>query len=1097
MIQRLRWCVAGVLAAVALGVAPIAAAQGTIGVIEGKVSDAQTQRPIEAAQVFIEGTTLGGLTNSSGIYRITGIPITGASRTVSVRVRALGFNPSTKSVTVSAGQTARAEFTVNASAIQLDQVVVTGSGQRTEVKRLGNTVAVIIPPANAPINDVSNLLAAREPGMSALPGGGLSGEGARIRIRGNASLTQSNEPIIFIDGVRINNGGGFGIGTGGGGSPSRLDDIDPNTIERIEVLKGAAAATLYGTEASNGVIQIFTKNGVSGAPRWQFSLQGDASDFTDRVAPNSGYASRQSQADSLATYWKIPGLKAYQVFEIPIFKDFFTETGTAQSAAGSVQGGSPGFTYFASGRYFNEDGPFGGTKYGPAKDAVRRIQTSANLQLVPFSNLRLGIRNNYYNIDQTTPENNNNIYGVNSLAYMARPELASCRSRGTGVVSPYVGPGDCAGPSDRFGNQAFMTAAEAMGQINNSVVSRYLGVVDADYKVVEGMNWTTALGFDYTAQRDFGFSRFGYNVDLFTSQTRDGVRSTFNGDRRLVTLDSKLAYNKDFGSTWTTGTVVGLQVFNDRVNNRSGSSQDFPGPGIEVVGAGGSAITTGESFLTTINGGYFGQAQIGFKNVAFVNVGGRYDFSSAFGATAPGIFYPKVSLSVVPSDLSGWGSPLGLSTLRIRAAVGQAGRQPGAFDRFTTFSPFTSTLGAGLQPGQLGNQALVPEISTEIEGGFEAGLFDNRLALEFTYWDRSVRDGLVTRQFASSGGFRQAQLTNIGQIDASGYEMNVRGQVLRTARTTMELFANAAYLKQTLTSLGGAPPLKVGYFRYRGFMKQGDPLGSLYAPRLAVPCGASGPKTNKAGKPITCLAANTLPIKASLTGPALTRDQLLQYFSVPRDLQTAAVSSALRPVLADYDGNGNEFEQFVGDVIPDWTGAFGGNFNLGTSWKFQTLFEWRTGFKVQNLTDGFRGSQHPSIGSNRKEFDDIASTLENPASTAEQRVAAAEKYIKHNRRLLEPGLHQAEDGDFIRLREIALTYNIPSRLASRLKSRNASVTVSGRNLWLATKYSGLDPESNENGRGSTGALTDNFLVSTDGFGLPLQRRVSLIINLGF
>jgi TonB-dependent starch-binding outer membrane protein SusC len=123
--------------------------------------------------------------------------------------------------------------------------------------------------------------------------------------------------------------------------------------------------------------------------------------------------------------------------------------------------------------------------------------------------------------------------------------------------------------------------------------------------------------------------------------------------------------------------------------------------------------------------------------------------------------------------------------------------------------------------------------------------------------------------------------------------------------------------------------------------------------------------------------------------------------------------------------------------------------------------------------------------------------MENPASTPDQRADAAIEYVTKYRRLLEPGLSQDEDGDFIRLREIALTYNIPSRLASRFKSRNASITVSGRNLWLATKYSGLDPESNENGRGSTGALTDNFLVSTDGFGLPLQRRVSIILNFGF
>ncbi len=1082
MVSHVRRRIASLFALVLF--APMALAAQATGIIDGRITDQTTGRPIESAQVFVEGTTLGAMTNAQGAYRITGVP----ARAVSVRVRALGYSPMARTVTVAAGETAKLDFTINTSAIQLDQVVVTGSGQRTEVKKMGNSVAVIQVPQNAPINDVSALLTAREPGLSAVTAGGLSGEGARIRIRGNASLTQSNEPIVFVDGVRINNGGGFGIGTGGGGSPSRLDDIDPNTIDRVEVLKGAAAATLYGTEASNGVIQIFTKNGSSGAPKWQLNLEGTASDFVDRVAPNSFYAKTQADADRLAAFWDMPGLRPFEVREVPIFKDYFTETGTAGTASLSVNGGTQAVTYFASGRLYTEDGPFGGNDYGPARDYVRRIQSMGKIQLVPFSNLRLGFNNNYYNIQNETPENNNNIYGVNSLAYMARPEQAQCN------LSTYVSPGKCSGPGNPFGNQAFMTAREAMGQLNNNAVSRYLGVMDADYKLAEGANWTTAVGFDYTSQRDFGFSPFGYGIDLFTSQNVEGARNTFNGERRLLTLDSKLAYNKEiFGLS--TQNVVGLQVFNDRVVNRSGSAIGFPGPGIEQVGAGGQQ-TAGEFFLTTINGGYFGQTQIGWKELVFATIGGRYDFSSAFGAEAPGVFYPKASISFVPSDMKSWGSPLGLNTFRVRAAWGTSGRQPGAFDAFTTFGPLISEFGAGVVPSQLGNQNLEPEVATEIEGGFEAGFLDNRLAVEFSYWDRTVNDALVSRQFATSGGFRNPQLVNIGSIDANGYEINVRGNVYRSAKSQVDLFANAAYLKQTLTSLGGAPALKVGYFRYRGFMREGDPLGSLYAPRLAVACNGA-PKTNKAGKPIACLGPDQFAIAFNGSSTPATRAELLQYFSVPRDLQNSGVQNALKPFLADYDGNGNTLEQFVGDVIPDWSGAFGGSMSLGRSWRFQTLFEYRTGFKVQNLTDGFRGSQHASIGSNRKAFDEIEATLNNPASTPEQRLEAADKYIQKYRRLLEPGLHQAEDGDFVRLRELALTYTLPASLLSRLGTKGGNVTLSGRNLWLATKYSGLDPESNENGRGSTGALTDNFLVSTDGFGLPLQRRVSLIVNLNF
>jgi hypothetical protein len=162
----------------------------------------------------------------------------------------------------------------------------------------------------------------------------------------------------------------------------------------------------------------------------------------------------------------------------------------------------------------------------------------------------------------------------------------------------------------------------------------------------------------------------------------------------------------------------------------------------------------------------------------------------------------------------------------------------------------------------------------------------------------------------------------------------------------------------------------------------------------------------------------------------------------------------------------------------------------------QTTLEYRTGFLIQNLTDGFRASQHPSIGSNRKEFSDIQSVMLNPASTPEQRVAAAETYIRGYRRLLEPGLYQAQDGDFLRLRELAVTYNLGPSLAKKMGFRDASVTFAGRNLLVWTKYPGQDPESNESGRGG-GGLYDNFMNSTDGFGLPIPRRVSIAMNLNF
>ena len=329
-------------------------------------------------------------------------------------------------------------------------------------------------------------------------------------------------------------------------------------------------------------------------------------------------------------------------------------------------------------------------------------------------------------------------------------------------------------------------------------------------------------------------------------------------------------------------------------------------------------------------------------------------------------------------------------------------------------------------------------------------------------------------------------------------ELSIRSQVINKANSKLELFANAAYLNQTLASLGGAPAIRVsgGYARYRIYLKEGAPLGSIYEPRLAGACG-SVPATNSANKPITCYNNGQIPISFNGRGTAATRDELLAYFATPRDIQQSAVQSALQPLLADYDGNGILFEQRVGKSIPTWTGAFGGTWSFANHWKVQSTMEYRTGYMVSNLTDGFRLSQHPSIGSNRKEFSDLQAAMLNPASTPEQRVAAAETYIRGYRRLLEPGLYQGQDGSFLRWRELAVTYNLGADMAKKIGFRDASLTFAGRNILMWTKYPGQDPESNENGRGSTGSLADNFQNATDGFGLPIPRRLSLALNLNF
>ncbi|MGQ0766602.1 MAG: SusC/RagA family TonB-linked outer membrane protein [Gemmatimonadota bacterium] len=1067
--------------AIAALVPGAAAAQAT-GTVEGSVLETGSGRPLGNAQVFVAGTTLGALTNGQGFYRITGAP----ARQLEVRVRLIGYAPAVKSAVVTANQTATVDFSLSVSALQLEQVVVTGSGQAVEVKKLGNTVATIQPPAFAPISSPTELLQGREPGLVGLPSSGLTGEGARIRIRGNASLAMSNEPIVFIDGIRMNSRGDFGpnVGAGGGGSPSRLDDIDPNTIERVEVLKGAAAATLYGTEASNGVIQIFTKKGTSGAPSW--TVQGEQSLINyekDRVKTAYGVVRPSQLATANAFYGR-----THNAYDI-ISSDWPTRlmgTGMGSNVNGTVNGGTQNYTYFVAGRYGREDGPLDASIARPddenlTQDINRKVSGNLNVGLVPTNNIRLGFRAGYYDTHQETPGNNNNIYATTTLPMFGKPELANCNA------SSVASPGKCSGPGNEAGNAAFMTARESLGLLTINDAGRFQGVVDATYTPTSNITWTSTIGVDATDDRSFNFQAFGYAVDQFTGFDVNGNRSYDARKDRQYTVDSKFLWKSQPMASLTSDFVVGLQGFVSRTYQIGGYNANFPGPGIEVIGA-GNVDDINEFFESTVNGGYFAQEQVSFKNWIHATAGARYDYSSAFGQSQEGVLYPKVSLSVVPSDLAGWTSPLGLNTFRVRGAIGQSGRQPGAFDKFTTYSASASELGSGLAPSNLGNPDLKPEISTEWEVGFETGFMDNRVGIDFTYWDRVVDDVLVAKQFAPSGGFTNLQLANIGKLEAHGYDITGKLFLVQSRDVSFDVFANGAYIFQNVASLGGAAPLKVGgsYPRYRNFIIAGEAPGALLGAKLVQDCSL-----RPSGATYTCLQPGQLPYDLNGNGVPDTEAEMRAYLAVPRN------ATALNPMRVDEDGDGDFLDHYDGKPYPDWQGAFGGNLSLRRNWRLSTLFEYRGGnYTVTNLTDAFRHA-NPLIGRNTLPAARVEQALENPASTVDQRLQAAKDWLELKALSPYDGLNQGEDGSFVRLRELSLTYTAPASLAARVGAKDLAMTLSGRNLFLWTKYPGTDPEVNAIGRTEGGGRDATFLDAVDAFGWPIARRFAFQVRLGF
>src|SRR5690606_22402915 len=255
-----------------------AAAPGRVGTITGRVVEEQTLQPIASAQVFIEELDLGVLTRADGGFQLVDVP----NGVHQLRVQSIGYRTAVQQVTVQEGLTVEVDFTLGRQALALDAIVVTGTAGGTQRRAIGNVVSTL-DAANitevSPAVNMEQLLGERMPGVMVMPSsGGVGRDAGPIRIRGSSSTSLSNDPIVYIDGIRMNSDRPYQSTSEAG---SRLNDLNPADIESIEVIKGPAAATLYGTEASNGVIQIITKRGTTGAPTFDATIEVGASWLAD------------------------------------------------------------------------------------------------------------------------------------------------------------------------------------------------------------------------------------------------------------------------------------------------------------------------------------------------------------------------------------------------------------------------------------------------------------------------------------------------------------------------------------------------------------------------------------------------------------------------------------------------------------------------------------------------------------------------------------------------------------------------------------------------------------------------------------------------
>ncbi len=775
-------------AALALSVSSPVDARAQNGTITGSVTDASSMRPVGSVQVYLLDSSLGTLTNQAGRYLILNVP----AGTYQVRAERIGFATVTQQVTVTAGQTATVDFQLETAALGLDEIVVTGTAGAARRREVGNSISqvnVADIPETPP--SVDNMLSGRVPGMMVMQGSASAGSGSQIRLRGNVSVAMSNQPIIYIDGVRVRSDG-LAMNVPPAGSSLRsnndivspLNDINPADIERVEVIKGAAATTLYGTEAAAGVIQIFTKRGHTGTAQWTAQVDQGFS----YVLPFGVDPARRPPSEPAATE---PGGTSDYLYINP-----WLRTAHKQRYSLSVSGGGTSLQYFVSGSYQDDEGVL-------PNDYEQKAVVRGNFTFSPIENLQIQWNTSYTNDNLDLTPVGNNAQGITLNAY--RRDRNYLRAETREAIDPLL---------------SF--------QINTQLDHLISGIA-ATWSPTQSFTNRLSVGYDQIQQDNRNFRPFGFVLQP------EGVLSDRRYEYSTLTVDYVGSYDfqlpNDVRSSLSWG---GQSVTTDR-QETSAYGQDFPGPGEPVVSSGGTTLGF-EDRTKVVNAGFFVQNLFDIKNRYFITGGVRVDGNSAFGENFGLEVYPKVSVSHIISDEEFW--PEGWGQMKLRAAWGQSGRAPGAFDKVRTYDPVGWGGVPAFRPLNVGNADIGPERTAEIEFGFDASIISNRVTAEFTWYKQTTSDALFDVRQIPSNGFLSSQLANIGKLENKGIELNVNADVLQGESFNWRLGGSVSTNKSKVLDLGGAPAFSLGDF---GWVVEGQPVPGIRANCVENPDQAGVP----------------------------------------------------------------------------------------------------------------------------------------------------------------------------------------------------------------------------------------------------------------
>ena len=751
---------------IGLQIAGAGVASAQEGTISGRVIAVGTKEPLSGAVVTVVGATQRANTDAQGQFRLAGV----SGTSVTLDVRRIGYRGERVNARVGQNDVVVA-LTVNPTA--LEAVVVTGTAGAQEKREIGNAVTTVDAAAvtqATPIPSMQSLLNGRAPGLVVMPTSGAVGTGSQVRVRGIASFSLGNNPLVYIDGVRVDNAAATGPANQAFGSStiSRLNDMNPDDIESIEVLKGPSAATLYGTEASNGVINIITKKGRAGATRWNAVVRQGVNylqDWKGRFPTNYGLVNGQLATVNMDSL--IAGNRG----------DLF-QTGKHQETALSVSGGSNIIDYYASGSLLETQG-------AEPTNFERHYSGRVNVGVTPSPKVGITAQMGYI----TGPTNLSAEAGYGGRVYttlLATPTTYNTWHHGfySGVPNQY----------DRV---------YKMWQD----LDRFTANLTFENTPTNWLHHRVTLGLDRVNEGNNYYFPRNDSLNLLSSFSGDalGYRELDQVVRTFRTIDYSANATWMARPTLRFVTSGGAQYYHDATSSLGAWGSVFPFPGLESVNATTQGKGQSQDYSDDATLGYFLQEELGWRDRLYLTAAARWDNSSAFGANVNKVVYPKYSLSYVLSDEDYWKNNSLLqkvNSFRFRAAYGEAGKAPGTYDAVRTFSPVSGPGDSpAVTPLSIGNPNLGPERGKEYEVGVDVGLWNDRVTYELTRYHKRTTNAILFQQIAPSSGFAGTQPFNAGSILNEGWENSLRVAAYRGSQVDWDVGVNYATNDNTVESL--------------------------------------------------------------------------------------------------------------------------------------------------------------------------------------------------------------------------------------------------------------------------------------------------------